>query len=72
MATCQVVIDTIDDYVDIDIIMMLTMLMMIPLAMTIKVISIRGRVDEAGQILEKAALMNNRTGVSKVWASVSS
>jgi len=26
----------------------------------------RGRVDEAGQILEKAALMNNRTGVSKV------
>ena len=68
MATCQVVIDTIDDYVDIDIIMMLTMLMM----MTIKVIFIRGRVDEAGQILEKAALMNNRTGVSKVWPPVSS
>ena len=68
MATCQVVIDTIDDYVDIDIIMMLTMLMI----MTIKVIFIRGRVDEAGQILEKAALMNNRTGVSKVWPPVSS
>ena len=68
MATCQVVIDTIDDYVDIDIIIMLTMLMM----MTIKVIFIRGRVDEAGQILEKAALMNNRTGVSKVWPPVSS
>ena len=68
MATCQVVSDTIDDYVDIDIIIMLTMLMM----MTIKVIFIRGRVDEAGQILEKAALMNNRTGVSKVWPPVSS
>ena len=68
MATCQVVIDTIDDYVEIDIIMMLTMLIM----MTIKVIFIRGRVDEAGQILEKAALMNNRKGVSKVWSPVSS
>ena len=70
MASCQVVVDTIDDYVDID--MTLSMLMMITLVMTIKVFFIRGRVDEAGQILEKAALMNNRTGVSKVWASVSS
>ena len=52
--------------ITLTLIIMLTILMKITLVITIKVILIRGRMDEAGQILDKAALMNNRTGVSKV------
>ena len=48
-------------------ILMMTMMMMMMMTMTMM---IRGRVEEAAEILDKASVTNGRKGTSKVLISI--